>query len=62
MGGLGSITLGGKRLGCWRGLYRTGDLTSSIGVLRITPLILISKKKRIWALFGLLFVIFKIED
>ena len=39
-GGPGSIHLEGQRMGCWRGAVGTGDLTSSIRVLKITPLIL----------------------
>ena len=37
MVGLGALS-GKEEFGGWRGLYGTGDHTSSIGVLKVTPL------------------------
>ena len=42
--GLGAFSFGEKRLGVWRELQGTGDLTSAIRVLTITPLILAYRK------------------
>ena len=38
MTGLGAFSCGGKRLGVWRGLQGTGDLTSAIRVQKINSL------------------------